>query len=88
MKKQSPDHRPRFEQEAEAILRDALVKMGIDGRARLTFDLCDSLRSISRAGVKMRHPEYTERQVHLGAIKLAIGTKLFREVYPGEDVTP
>jgi hypothetical protein len=54
----------------------------------MTFELNKSLRSISEAGIRHRHPEYDERRVRLAAIKLSIGADLFKLVYPGEDVEP
>jgi hypothetical protein len=74
--------------EPDAMAWQILRKLGIEGRARMTFNLNRSLRSISEAGVRRRHPEYDDRRVQLGAIKLAIGADLFKLVYPGEDVEP
>jgi hypothetical protein len=54
----------------------------------MTFNLNRSVRSISEAGVRRRHPDYDDRRVRLAAIKLAIGADLFKLVYPGEDVEP
>jgi hypothetical protein len=65
-----------------------LRNIGFEGRVRMTFQLNNSLRSISEAGVRHRHPEYDQRRVELAAIKLAIGADLFKLVYPGEDVQP
>jgi hypothetical protein len=65
-----------------------LRNIGFQGRVRMTFQLNNSLRSISEAGVRHRHPEYDERHVQLAATKLAIGADLFKLVYPGEDVQP
>jgi hypothetical protein len=88
MNEKQADKRSQYEREADAAWFQALENMGLEGRARLTFQLCDELRSISMSGVKARHPEYSGRQVKLGAIKLAIGADLFRQVYPNEDVEP
>ena len=54
----------------------------------MALDLSNSLRSLTETGVRMRHPEYDGRQVRLAAIRLAIGEKLFRAAFPGEDVWP
>jgi hypothetical protein len=72
----------------DAIGWQILRNIGFDGRVCMTFELNNSLRSISEAGVRHRHPEYDERRVQLAAIKLAIGADLFKLVYPGEDVDP
>ena len=46
------------------------IKMGVDyrrmtpeHRLKLTFQLIEDTRTLSAAGVRFRHPEYTERQV-------------------------
>ena len=54
----------------------------------MTFRLSRTLRDISEAGVRHRHPEYTPRQVQLAAIRLAIGEELFAHAYPGVEVEP
>ena len=67
---------------------DALRRMGLSGRARITFELCEGLRRTVEAGIRHRHPEYDERTVRLAATRLAIGEELFRRVFPGLDVKP
>jgi len=74
--------------EPDAKTWQILRSLGIEGRAHMTFNLNRSLRSISEAGVRRRHPDYDERRVRLAAIKLAIGADLFKLVYPAEDVEP
>jgi len=74
--------------ERNAVGWQILRNIGFEGRLRMTFELNKSLRSISEAGVRHRHPEYDERRVRLAAIKLSIGAELFKLVYPGEDVEP
>ena len=81
---------PRIEpiDPADAVMWQTLRKLGFAGRMRLTFALSESLRSISEAGVRRRHPEYDEKRVRLAATKLAIGDELFKRAYPREDVEP
>jgi hypothetical protein len=79
---------PTGSHEPDAMAWQILRNLGLEGRARMTFSLNRSLRSISEAGVRRRHPDYDERHVRLAAIKLAIGADLFNRAYPGEDVEP
>jgi len=74
--------------ERDAMGWQVLRDIGFDGRVRMTFQLNNALRSISEAGVRHRHPDYSDRQVRLAATKLAIGADLFKLAYPGEDVQP
>jgi hypothetical protein len=79
---------PTGSHELDATGWQILRNLGIEGRARMTFDLNRSLRSISEAGVRRRHPDYDDHRVRLAAIKLAIGADLFKRAYPNDNVAP
>ncbi len=79
---------PTGSHERDAMGWQILRNIGFEGRVRMTFQLNNSLRSLSEAGVRHRHPEYDDRRVQLAAIKLAIGPELFKLVYPNENVEP
>jgi hypothetical protein len=78
----------RMDPESAAVYRAVLQRMGTNGRSRLAMQLSVMARRLSEDGVRMRHPEYDDRNVKLAAIKLAIGAELFAAAYPGEDVEP
>ena len=61
----------------------ALQRLGIEGRARMTFELSDNLRLVAEAGIRHRHPEYDEEQVRLALIRHVLGDELFRKYYSG-----
>jgi hypothetical protein len=73
---------------AHAQYWQALRNLGVAGRARLIFDLSESLRRITESGIRHRHPDYNDRQVRLAATKLTFGPVLFKQVYPNEDIDP
>ena len=73
--------------EAARIQFSIFRKMGMEGRARMTIELSDGLRSIIESGVRQRHPDYDENMVRLAAIRIAIGEKLFRQAYPDIEIT-
>lgn len=56
--------------EAFRVHLEVLRRLGMEGRARLTFDLCESLRQTTEAGVRFRHPDYDDRTVRLAATRL------------------
>lgn len=56
--------------------------MGPEGRHRLVVRMSEELRELSRSGIRMRHPNYTETEVELALRRLAWGEVLFRQVYP------
>ena len=72
--------------EAARIQFSILRKMGMEGRARMAFELSDALRSITESGVRQRHPDYDENMVRLAAIRIAIGEELFRQAYPDVEI--
>lgn len=85
----APPSRPADTTAAAAkVHREALRRLGLDGRARLTFALGDSLRAVTEAGVRYRHPDYDDRQVRLATMRLMLGEALFAEVFSGENVRP
>ena len=64
--------------EAARVRFSILRKIGMEGRARMTMELSDGLRSIIESGLRQRHPDYDEDMVRLTTIRIAIGEELFR----------
>ncbi len=67
---------------------EILRQMGMEGRAKLTFQLCDAIRSITRAGIRHRHPDYNEQQVTQAYLRLILDKDLFQQVFPGCEIQP
>ena len=65
----------------------ALRAMGLAGRAELTFRLCDNLRNITIAGIRHRHPNYTDPQIIQVYCRLILPPPLFQQVFPGCEIT-
>lgn len=68
--------------EAERVQIEAFRRMGPEGRFKAGMALSRLSRELMAAGVRMRHPEYNERQVQLAVIRLILGESLFAKVYP------
>ena len=68
---------------AEAAYKqiEVLRRLGISGRAAMTFELSENLRRIVEAGVRYRHPDWDERAIQRGVAHLMLGERLFREVF-------
>ena len=73
---------------AELKQIEILRRMGLSGRAELTFQLCDNLRQITKAGIRHRHPEYTDQQVTQAYLRLILDPKLFQQVFPNCEIEP
>ena len=56
--------------------------MGERGRAEVVFRLNEMARQMAKAGIRARHPEYDDEQVHLAYARLVLGDDLVREVWP------
>ncbi len=72
--------------EAARVQFSILRKIGMEGRARMTMELSNELRSIIESGVRQRHPDYDENMVRLAATRIAIGEELFRQAYPDIEI--
>jgi aminoglycoside phosphotransferase len=72
--------------EAARVQYMAYRRMPAGQRSQYAFDLSESLRQTALAGVRMRHPEYSDEQARLAIIRLTLGDRLFREVYAGVEV--
>jgi hypothetical protein len=86
MMKMSPrDTTPQAEQVQLEIFR----RMGPEKRLQAGIELSQLCRKLLLEGVRMRHPEYDEREVKLAAIRLTLPEDLFLAAYPeGRDIRP
>jgi len=55
-----------------------LQRLDTQTRAEMAFELSDNLRSIVEAGVRLRHPDYSEAKVQRQVLRLMIGETLFK----------
>lgn len=59
---------------------EILERIGIEGRAEMTFQLSDKARQELIADIKKQHPEFTEQQVKLEVIRRCYGEELAQKV--------
>lgn len=69
--------------EAARVQRDVYRSMPAERKFALAFQMSDSTRRLADAGVRSRHPDYSEEQVRLAVAKLYLGPALFRQAFPG-----
>ena len=74
--------------DALAVQTQVLRRIGMNGRAAMTFELSDNLRSLVEAGVRHRHPHWDDQTIEREVIRLMIGDDLFREAYGKESAEP
>jgi hypothetical protein len=71
--------------EAFRVLVHAYRAMPAGRRLEMALQMSDDIMAVAAAGVRRRHPEYTDEQARLSLIRMRLGERLFREVY-GETV--
>ncbi len=71
----------------EAMLKqiEVLRRLGPAGRAAMTFELSDNVRSLVEAGVRSRHPDWDTDTVNREVIRIMIGEDLFYCVFSGNE---
>ncbi|OHB62636.1 MAG: hypothetical protein A2Y76_08655 [Planctomycetes bacterium RBG_13_60_9] len=74
--------------DALAVQFRILRRIGPAGRAAMTFELSDNLRSLVESGVRHRHPHWDDRTVEREVIRLWIGDDLFRKAYGKDQPEP
>ena len=57
-------------------------------RLELALKMSEERRDKIVAGVRTRHPEYSERQVRMATLLLMQGKEIFEMVYPGFEIVP
>jgi len=62
--------------EAFAYLIDALRRMGPQQRLRLAAEMSDEVRELAKAGIRSRHPEYSDRRLSAALEDLLLGEEL------------
>ena len=61
---------------AAAIQLMLYRRLGPSGRAQIAADLSDAVRETALAGIRRRHPEYTEAEVRQSFLELVYGIRI------------
>jgi hypothetical protein len=51
-------------------------------RVALAAQLSEEIRAVAMAGIRSRHPEYSEREVWYALQRLLLGEELFSQAWP------
>ncbi|MHC4259496.1 MAG: hypothetical protein ACYSTF_03655 [Planctomycetota bacterium] len=60
---------------------EILRRIGMEGRAKMTFELSDNMRQTVEDGVRHRHPDWEPQRVNREVVHLMLGDRLFQEVF-------
>jgi hypothetical protein len=67
---------------------EVLRKIGPQRRAEMVIELSDNLRSIVEAGIRSRHPEYTDQQVVQAVLSLVVDKETIKKAFGNTEATP
>lgn len=70
--------------EAEKIQISVLKKIGAEGRYKMTVELSDNIRDITLAGIRERHPDFSNEEVRRTLIKLLHGRDVYKQFFPDD----
>ena len=68
--------------EGHAAQLEAYRRLGPARRAELAGQLSADTRRLTRAGIRARHPEYTDEETELALRRLLYGDELFQRAWP------
>jgi len=68
--------------DAYALQIEAYRRMGGKQRTAVMFRLNQMAREAAAAGIRSRHPEYSDEQVRHALFRLMLGDELARAVWP------
>ncbi|NQT88381.1 hypothetical protein HQ560_16565 [bacterium] len=68
----------------EALLRQLEIWRNMSGsdKIALSWEWSRQIRATLEAGIRSRHPDYSDDDVRLTAIRRELGDDLFRQAYP------
>lgn len=62
---------------------EVMRTLGMEARARMTFELSNNLRNNLEAGVRSRHPEWGDEAVRIAMLRLMVGEELYQTLCQG-----
>lgn len=72
--------------EAHAAQNEAYRRMSGQERTAVVFRLNQFARETAAAGIRSRHPGYSEEQVRFALFRLLLGDQVTRQVWPDRDL--
>ena len=71
--------------QAAAVQRRLYRQMGPKRRLLLALSLCDEARAIAEAGIRARHPDYTDEEVREALFVRLYGEPMPRKAFPTQE---
>ena len=67
---------------AHHLQRQIYLRLGGRERIAIAFRLSDAVRRLAIAGIRQRHPDYTDSQAERAFARLSLGDDLVRAIWP------
>ena len=78
-----PDAIPADTSEDAAVMQlRVLRKMDTNARGEMALQLCQTVHQMLEDGVRARNPQFDDKAVQRTVVRLMIGDRLFKEVFP------
>lgn len=74
--------------EAHAVQVEMFRRMAPADKLKMAMRMSDGARELACAGVRLRHPEYTDDEARLAVNRLMLGDTLFAQAFPGVTIEP
>jgi hypothetical protein len=71
-------------EEADRIQFEIFGRMSAAEKIRRMSELTELVRATFEAGIRKRHPQYTDRDARLARIRWELGDELYRRAYSSE----
>jgi hypothetical protein len=72
--------------DAHRAQRDIYRRLGGRERLAIMFRLNETVRRLALAGIRARHPDYSETRVRQALARLVLGDALVRAVWPDREL--
>lgn len=71
---------------AHRVQGEIYARMGGTARVALAFELTEMVKQLACAGIRQRHPHYSDDQVFHAWTRLKLGDALVRAVWPDREL--
>ncbi len=72
--------------DAHRVQAEIYGRMGGAARVAVAFELSETVRQLTCAGIRRRHPQYSDEQVFHAWTRLKLGDALVRAVWPDREL--
>lgn len=72
--------------DAHRVQGGIYARMGGAARLSVAFELSETVKQLACAGIRHRHPQYTEEQVFRAWARLKLGDALARAAWPDREL--